>query len=156
MYVVHCSGLTVDKEIITKTLEGLKNFECYVSKKIQETNIRFSSWSFFLAFFLCFFCIHYFSFSLLTIIWETKRQSTRIKTASNIDKIINMSHLLHLATFIVTKLKLLCGDAHWQWIRINKRQRTRINKASNIDKITNMSSWGNQDKRPYWIFREII
>ena len=28
--------------IITKNLEGGKNCECYVSKKIQETNIGFS------------------------------------------------------------------------------------------------------------------
>ena len=33
------SDLTVDKVIITKNLKGCKNCECYVSKKIQKTNI---------------------------------------------------------------------------------------------------------------------
>ena len=77
-YVVRGSDLTVDK-IMTKNLKGCKNCECYVSKKIQETNIGFSNWSFFVVFFsLCFFCVHYFSFALLTIIRATKRQRTRI------------------------------------------------------------------------------
>ena len=39
---------------------------------------------------LCFFCVHYFSFSLLTIIRAIKRQRTRINKASNISKIITM------------------------------------------------------------------
>ena len=83
--------------------------KCYVSKKIQETNIGFSNWSFFLVFFsLCFSCAYHFSFLLLTN------------------------------------------------IRGTKRQKTRINKASNINKIITMSSWRNQDKRPYGIFRRII
>ena len=50
-YVVRGSDLTVDK-IMTKNLKGCKNCECYVSKKIQETNIGFSNWSFFVVFFL--------------------------------------------------------------------------------------------------------
>ena len=79
MYVVRGSNLTVDKVIITKILKGCKNWECYVPKKIQETNIGFSNWSFFFCFFSpCFFCVHYFSFGLLTIIRATKRQRTRI------------------------------------------------------------------------------
>ena len=43
MYVVHGSGVTVDKVIITKSLEDRKNCECYVPKKVQETNIGFSN-----------------------------------------------------------------------------------------------------------------
>ena len=40
---------------------------------------------------LCFFCIHYFSFALLTIIRATQRQRIRINKASNINKITTMS-----------------------------------------------------------------
>ena len=76
-YVVRGSDLTVDK-IMTKNLKGCKNCECSVSKKIQETNIGFSNWSFFVVFFLSVSCVHYFSFALLTIIRATKRQRTRI------------------------------------------------------------------------------
>ena len=36
-----------------KNLEGHKNCECYVSKKIQENNFVFSNCFFFLSFFLC-------------------------------------------------------------------------------------------------------
>ena len=81
---------------------GHKNCECYISEKSQETNIIFSNWSFFLAFFsLCFFCIPYFSFTLLTITRVTKRQRKRINKASNINKVISFklklsSHSIHL------------------------------------------------------------
>ena len=77
-YVVRGSDLTVDKVVITKNLEGCKNCECYVSKKIQEINIKFSNWSFFLFFSLCFFCVHYFSLAHFTILRAAKRQRTRI------------------------------------------------------------------------------
>ena len=67
-----------------KNLESRKNFK----KKIQESNIVFSNWNFF--YFLCFFCVHFFSFALLTIIRITKRQRTHINKASNINKVITM------------------------------------------------------------------
>ena len=44
-----------------------------------------------LFFSLCLFCVHYFSFTLLTIITATKRQRTRINKAPNINKIITVS-----------------------------------------------------------------
>ena len=51
-----------------KISEGHKNCKCHGSTKIQETNIMFSNWNiklFFLAFFLCFFYIYYFSITKL-------------------------------------------------------------------------------------------
>ena len=93
-----------------KNLEGRKNCECYGSKKIQETNIVFSNWSFFLSFFsLCFFCVHYFSFALLTIIRTTKWQRTHITEASNINKIINCNYE------IMAKMKI------WRHIKFSKK-----------------------------------
>ena len=81
MYVVRDSDLTVDKVIITKNLKGCKNCECYVSKKIQKTNIsgfKTEVFLFFVFFSFCFLYIHYFSFAALTIIRTTKRQRGRI------------------------------------------------------------------------------
>ena len=75
-----------------KNLEGHKNCECYVSKKIQENNFVFSNCFFFLSFFFFFFsCAHYFFFAFLTIIRTTKRQRTHVNKASKINKIITMS-----------------------------------------------------------------
>ena len=44
------SSLAFGKVIVTKDLEGRKNCECYLSKKIQEINIGFSNGTFFLLF----------------------------------------------------------------------------------------------------------
>ena len=105
MYVVRCSGPESWQENY-KSLEDRKICECYVSKKIQETNFAFSKWSFFLSFFsLCFFSVYYFSFGLLTL------------------------------SFV------------WQ--------NTHIKKTSNINELITISSWRNQDKMPYWIFRKM-
>ena len=44
------SSLAFGKVIVTKDLEGCKNCEYYLSKKIQEINIGFSNGTFFLLF----------------------------------------------------------------------------------------------------------
>ena len=109
MYVVRCSGSESWQENY-KTLEDRKICECYVSKKIQETNFVFSKWGFFLSFFsLCFFSVYYFSLALLTIIRTT-----------------------------------------------TKWQSAHINKTSNINELITISSWRNQDKMSYWIFRNYL
>ena len=41
-------------------------------------------------------------------------------------------------------------------IRTTKWQRKYINKTPNINELITISSWRNQDKMPYWIFRKII
>ena len=90
MYVVRRSGSESWQENY-KTLEDRKICECYVSKKIQETNFVFSKWGFLISFFsLCFFSVYYFSFALLTIIRTTKWQSTHIKKTSNINELITI------------------------------------------------------------------
>ena len=45
-----------------------------------------------LFFSLCFFCVHYFSFAILTIIRTTNWQRAHINKASNINKIINCNY----------------------------------------------------------------
>ena len=77
-YVVHRSIIT--------TFWKVTRIEKSVFKKIQETNIVLSNCSFFLVFSLRFFCVHYFSSTLLVMIRTTKRQRTN--KASNINKII--------------------------------------------------------------------
>ena len=74
-------------------LEGHKNWECVFSRKFKKPILCFQLEVFFL-FFLCvfsafslrFFCVHYFSSTLLVMIRTTKRQRTN--KASNINKII--------------------------------------------------------------------
>ena len=62
-----------------KNLKGCKNCVLYVSKKIQETNIGLSNWSFFLVFFLSVSSVFIiFHSHILTIIRATKPQRTRI------------------------------------------------------------------------------
>ena len=90
-----------------KTLQDRKSCECYLSKKIQETNFKMKFFPFFV-FSICFFSVYYFSFALLTIIRTTKWQS-----------------------------------AH-------------VSKTSIVNELITISSWRNQDKVSYWIFRKII
>ena len=69
MYPVRRSGCERRQENY-KTMEDRKSCECYVSKKIQETNFKMK---FFLSFVsLYFFSVYYFSFGLLTIIRTIK------------------------------------------------------------------------------------
>ena len=57
-----------------------------------KTSIVFSNWIFFVSFFsLCFFCVHYFSFVLLTIFRTTKWQKKHINKESIINKVTTMS-----------------------------------------------------------------
>ena len=76
-------------------MEGRKNCKCYISKKIQETNVVFSNWRFFPCFF--FLCV----FSSLFIIFHSRfwpsleQQSGKghvSNMASNINKIINHNY----------------------------------------------------------------
>ena len=87
-YVVRCSGSEGWQGSHNKILEGGQNYECYVSKKVKETNVVFSYWNFSLVFFSVFPLCHYFLFALLTIIRTTKGQRTHINEAPNINKII--------------------------------------------------------------------
>ena len=57
-------------------------------KPISCFKLKFFS----LVFSLCFFCLHYFSFALLTITRTTTWQRTHINKGSNINKIINYSY----------------------------------------------------------------
>ena len=88
-HVVRRKGSEAWQGNYNKNLESRNNFKFCVYKKIQESNIVFSNWFFF--YFLCFFCVHFFSFALLTIIRTTKRQRTYINKASNINKLITMA-----------------------------------------------------------------
>ena len=82
----------VDKKIIKKICKVARVVNFMFLRKLKKKKIALSNWRFFLSFFsLCFFCVHYFSFALLTIIRTTKQQGTQISTASNINKIIFMS-----------------------------------------------------------------
>ena len=82
-----------------KTLQDRKSCECYLSKKIQETNFKMKFFPFFV-FSRCFFSV-----------------------------------------FI---------------IRTTKWQSAHVSKTSIVNELITTSSWRNQDKMPYWIFRKII
>ena len=82
-----------------KTLQDRKSCECYLSKKIQETNFKMKFFPFFV-FSRCFFSV-----------------------------------------FI---------------IRTTKWQSAHVSKTSIVNELITISSWRNQDKMPYWIFRKII
>ena len=62
-------------------LRKLKKKKCVIKLKFF----------YFFFFSLSVFCLHYFSFALLTIIRTTKQQGTQISTASNINKTTFMS-----------------------------------------------------------------
>ena len=87
-YIVRCSGSEGWQGNYNKILEGRLNCECYVSKKIKETNVVFSNWNLLLVFFSLFLLRHYFLVALLNIIRTTKGQRTHINKAPNINKII--------------------------------------------------------------------
>ena len=100
-------GLWVDQVIITKIWKIARIVNVMFIENSRKI-CRFFKLKFFSCYFsLCFFCVHYLSFTLLTIIITTKGQ------------------------------------------------RTHVNKVSNINKIINITSWRNQDKTPYWIFRKL-
>ena len=61
--------------------------------EILRNYYRVFKLKFFSLFFsLCFFCVHYFSFAILTIIRTTNWQRAHINKASNINKIINCNY----------------------------------------------------------------
>ena len=59
MYVVRRSGSESWQENY-KSLEDRNSCECYVSKKIKETNFVFSKWSFLFSFSVLFQCLLFF------------------------------------------------------------------------------------------------
>ena len=77
-------GLRLDKVIMTKIWKVAR----ILRRKFKKAISCFQIEIFF--YFLCFFCVHFFSFALLTIIRTTKRQRTHINKASNINKVITM------------------------------------------------------------------
>ena len=103
-----------------KILEVPKNCECYVPKKIQKTNIAFSNCRFYPCFFfcLCFSCVHFFSFALLTIIRTTKRQRTRINKVSNISKIFCYSYDIMTKTRYDAILNLSKNHLVWSYLGV--------------------------------------
>ena len=87
-YVVRRSGSEGWQGNHNKISEGRKNYECSV-RKFEKLILCFQIKVFLIVFSQCFFCVHYFSFALFTIIRTTKRQRIHISKASNSNKIIN-------------------------------------------------------------------
>ena len=82
-------GLRLDKVIKTKIWKVARILNFVFIRKFKKAISCFQIDFFF--YFLCFFCVHFFSFALLTIIRTTKQQRTYINKASNINKVITMT-----------------------------------------------------------------
>ena len=76
----------IDKVIITKVARIVS---VMFLRKIKKPISMFEVFS--LVFFYLFFCVHFFSFVILTIIRTRKRQRTHFNNASNVNKIITMA-----------------------------------------------------------------
>ena len=76
----------IDKVIITKVARIVS---VMFLRKIKKPISMFQVFSLAFFFFL-FFCVHFFSFVILTIIRTRKRQRTHFNNASNVNKIITM------------------------------------------------------------------
>ena len=86
-------NLRVDKVIITKFWKLTRNVDALVLRKFKKPILCFEIEisSFCSLFFLCFFHVHYFLFTLLTIIGATKQKSAHINNVPDINKITTIT-----------------------------------------------------------------
>ena len=88
--VVQC--LRFDKKIITKIWKVARIVNVMFLRKFKRPISCFQTEVFSFPFFsLCFFCVHYFSFALSTIIRTKKLQKANINKGPNINKAITMA-----------------------------------------------------------------
>ena len=109
----------VCRSVITKFWKFPKIVNVMFLRKFKKPILPFQITGFILVFFcLCFSCVHYFSFALLTIIRTTKRQRTRINKVSKINKIICYSYDIMTKTRYDAILNLPKNHLVWSYLGV--------------------------------------